>query len=107
MLVMQGEVERRERKLASIQNARIRQLRVIHLFDDFSWDFLRWIAVIGRKRIEDFLVPDPVLQHLRRRFYEISWHMRSGETAVLRARDNRMECVTEFVKQSLDFLVCH
>src|SRR5438067_13603603 len=31
--------------------------------------------------------------------------MRSGETAVLRASDNRMKRVTEFVEQSFDFLV--
>src|SRR5437762_4680488 len=107
MLIVQFEVERCEGELASIKNTGIRQLRVIHFFDDFRWNFLRWIAVIGRKRIEHFLVPDPILQHLRWRFYEIPRHMRSGETAVLRASDNRMKRVTEFVEQSFDFLVCH
>src|SRR5438046_8723358 len=33
--------------------------------------------------------------------------MCSGETAVLRTSDNRMQRVTEFVEQSLDLLVCH
>src|SRR6266536_5973284 len=74
MLIVQLQVERCEGELASIQNTGIRKLGVIHFFDYFRGNFLRWIAVIGRKRIEHFLVPYPVLQHLRWRFYEITRH---------------------------------
>src|SRR5258708_13820012 len=107
MLIVQLQVERREGELASIKNTGIRKLGVIHFFDYFRWNFLRWITVVGRKRVEHFLVPDPVLQHLRRRLHEITRHMRSGKTAVLRASDNRVQSVTEFVEQSLDLLVRH
>src|SRR5947207_13989664 len=97
MLIVQFEVERCEGELASIKNTGIRQFRVIHFFDDFRWNFLRWIAVVCRKHVEHFLVHDPVMQHLRWRFYEIPRHMRSGETAVPPARDTRVKSATDVV----------
>ena len=68
----------------------------------FRRNFLRRIAIIGRKSVEHFLVPDPVLQHLRRRLHEIPRHMRAGKTPVFRARDDRMQRVAEFVEQRFD-----
>src|SRR5215470_16520214 len=98
VLLVQGEVERRECKLASIISAGISQLGVIHLFNYFPWNLFRWVAVVGRKRVENLFVPNPILQHLRRRLDEITGYMCSGEAAVFRTSNNRMESVAEFVK---------
>src|SRR5438876_3171369 len=106
VLIVQGQIERRERELAAIKNTGVRQLSVVHFFDDLCRNFLGWIAVVGSKRIEHFLVPDPILQHLRGRLDKITGNMRSGETAVLGASDNRMQGVTEFVKQRFHIAVC-
>ena len=90
MLVVQREIKRCEGKLASIENASGGQFRVVHFFDEFGRNFLRRIAVIGCKRVEHLLVPDPVLQHLRRRLDEITGDMCSGEPSILGARGDRM-----------------
>ena len=105
MRVVQREVERREGELAPIKNAGGRQFRVLHFLDYFRRNLLRWIAVIGRESVEHFLVPDPVLQHLRWRLDKIARHMRAGETAVLRASHDRVQRVAEFVEQRFDILV--
>src|SRR2546429_425208 len=72
MRVVQGEVERRERELAPIKNTGVGKLGVVHFFDDFGRNLFRRVAVISREGVEHFLVPDPVLQHLRWRFDEIT-----------------------------------
>src|SRR5438876_496077 len=54
---------------------------------------------IGCDRVEYPFVPDPVLQHLRRRFNKVTGNMSPGKAAVLRTSDNRMESVTKLVKQ--------
>src|SRR4030095_3914731 len=96
---VQSEIERRERELAPVKNTGVGQFGVVHFLNYFSRNFFRWIAVIGGERVEHLLVPDPVLQHLRGRFDKITRHMSPGETAVLRARHNRMQSVTKFVEQ--------
>src|SRR5438093_6660358 len=65
VLIVQSEIERRERELAPVKNTSIGQLGVVHFFNYLCWNLFRWIAVIGCKRVEHFFVPDPVLQHLR------------------------------------------
>ena len=67
--------------------------------------FFRRIAIIGRERIEHFLVPDPVLQHLRGRFDEIRRDVRAGETRILGVRHDGVEGVAEFVEERFDVLV--
>src|SRR5205814_6676716 len=98
MPVMQREIKRCERKLAPIENASGGEFRVVHFFDEFSRNFLRRIAVIGCKRVEYLLVPDPVLQHLRRRLDEITRDMCSGEPSILGARRDGMQRMAELVE---------
>ena len=86
MLIVHREIERGKSKLAPINHAGIGEFGVVHLLDDLCRNFLRRISVIGRESIEHFFVPNPVLQHLRRRFYEIAGHVRSGKTSMLCAR---------------------
>src|ERR671918_1095252 len=105
VLIVQSEIKRRERELASVENTGVGQLGVVHFLNYFCWNFFRWIAVIGRERVEHLLVPDPVLQHLRGRFDKVTWDMSSGETAVLSASDNRMQSVTKFVEQGFHVAV--
>src|SRR5581483_6474774 len=105
VLVVQCKVERRERELAAVKHSRVRKFRVVHLFDCLGWNLFGRIPVIGCERIENLLVPHPVLKHLRWGLYEISRDMRASETAILRTSDNGMQSMAEFVKQSLYFLV--
>src|SRR6266478_7450651 len=107
MGVVHRKVKRRERELTSIKNAGGRFLGVIHLLDDVARNFLRWIAIIGGESVEHFLAPDPVLEHLRWRFYEIAGDMRSGETSGLGAGCNLMQRVTEFVEKRFHVGVRH
>src|ERR1051326_2515056 len=98
MRIVQREIERCERELAAISNPCIRQLGVVYLFPDFAGNLLRRVTVIRRERVEHLLVPHPVLEHLRRRLYEITGHMRASETSVLGTSNNGMQTVAEFVK---------
>src|SRR6266699_2303792 len=98
MLVVQREIKRCERKLAPIENASGGQFSVIHFFDEFGRNFLRRIAVISCKGVEYLLVPDPVLEHLRRRLDEIAGDMCSGEPSILGARRDGMQCVAKLVE---------
>src|SRR5439155_9041204 len=94
MRVVHRKVERRERELTSIKNAGGRFFGVVHFLNDVARNFLRWIAIIGGESIEHLFAPDPVLKHLRWRFYEIAGDMRSGETSGLRAGGNLVQRVT-------------
>ena len=85
---MQREVERRERELAPIKTPALASFASFIFLIIFGRNLLRWIAVIGGKSVEHFLVPDPVLEHLRWRLYKIPRHMRAGETTIFRASDN-------------------
>ena len=99
MRVVHGKIERRERELAAIKNASSRFLGVVHLLDDVARDLFRRIAVIGGETVEHFFVPDPVLQHLRRRFDEITGDMCSGKAAMPRTGCDFVQDVAEFVEQ--------
>src|SRR6266550_5236058 len=88
VLIVQSQVERCERKLASIENTGIGQLGVIHFLYYFRWNLFRGIAVIRGKYVEHFFIPYPVLQHLRRRLDKIPRNMSSGKSAILGASDN-------------------
>ncbi len=104
---MQGQIERSESELPAIKNAGGGQLRVVHLLDRLRGNLLRRIAIIGREGIEDLLVPNPVLQHLRRRLDKIAGDMRACEASIFRARHDGMESVTEFVEERFDVGVRH
>src|SRR5438046_8584823 len=99
MRVVHRKVERRERELTSIKNAGGRFFGVVHFLNDVARNFLRWIAIIGGESIEHLFAPDPVLKHLRWRFYEIARDMRSGETSGLRAGGNLVHSVTKFLQK--------
>src|SRR5262249_22794561 len=107
MRIMQSKIERSERELPAIKHAGICQLRVVELLDDFCGNFLRRIAVIGSESIQHFLVPNPVLQHLRWRLNKITGNMRPRETAILGASDNGMQSVPKLVEKRLYVLVRH
>ena len=104
---MQGEIERREGKLAAIIDAGGGQFGVVHFLDGLRRNFLRRIAIIGGESVENFFVPDPVLQHLRRRFDEIARHIGAGEAAIFRARHDRVQRVAEFVEERFHVAVRH
>src|SRR5262249_19127193 len=93
MRVMHCEVEGSEPKLPAIKNSGGRQLGVVHLLNDLGRDLFRRIAIIGGESIENFLVPHPILQHLRRRFDEITGDMCAGETAILRTRGDLVQAM--------------
>src|SRR5262249_29538478 len=107
MGVVHREIERGEGKLPSIENTGSRFLGVVHFLNDLSRDFLGRIAVVSRESIEHFFVPNPVLQHLRRRFDKIAGNMRAAEASVLRTGGYFMEAMTEFVKQHFNVGMRH
>src|SRR5437773_10251449 len=94
MRVVHRKVGRGERELTSIENAGGRFFGVVHFLNYVARNFLRWIAIIGGESIEHLFAPDPVLKHLRWRFYEIAGDMRSGEASGLRSEERRVgkEC---------------
>src|SRR5215510_7082844 len=107
MRIMQSKIERSERELPAIKHAGICQLRVVELLDDFCGNFFGRIAVIGSESIKHFLVPNPVLQHLRWRFNKITRDMRSREAAILGSSDNRMQSMPKLVEKRFDVLMRH
>jgi len=64
------------------------------------------VAISGES-IEHLFVPNPVLEHLRRSFDKVAWHVRAGETSVLRAGGYFVETMTELVKQHFNVGVRH
>src|SRR5204863_6729653 len=99
MRSVEREIEGSKSKLAPIVNTLGGQLGLLHFGNGFRRNLFRWVGVIGCKSIEHFLVPDPVLQHLRRGFDEIAGHVRAGEADVFRASDNGVEGVTELMEE--------
>src|SRR6516225_3614728 len=99
MRVVHREIERRERKLSAIKDSGGRLLCVVHLLNDVGRNLFRGIAIISREGVEHFLVPNPVLEHLRGRFDEIAWNMRAGETSILGAGSDFVQAMSELVEQ--------
>ena len=100
---MQLKIDKGEGELSPIEGARCREPGIVHLLDDFRGNSFRRIAIIARKSVENFLVPNPVLQHLRWGFDEIYRHMGPGESAVFGAGQNAVQSVSEFVKERFHF----
>ena len=65
-------------------------------------NLLRRITVIGGERVEHLLVPDPVLQHLRRRLDEIAGTLVPEKRAYFARGHDRVERVAELVEERLD-----
>src|SRR5205085_5027668 len=91
----------------SIKDAGGRQLGVVHLLNGFSRNLFRWIAVIRGKRIQDILVPHPVLQHLRRGLNEVAGNVGAGESGVMRAGGQRVQHMSELMEQGFHITVSH
>ena len=73
--------------------------------EDGFRDFFRRVAIVGGEGVEHGLVPNPVLEHLRRRLDEVTRHACAGETCEPRLRENAVQRVAELVKQCLDVVV--
>ena len=94
-----------EGELAAVECAFDGQLGGLELVQYLLGNFFGRIAVIRGKAVQHLFVPNPVLQHLRRRFDEIARHARAGEAGVFGAGQNRVHGVAEFVEERFHVLV--
>ena len=71
-LGVEGQVRQAEGQLPAVAGCFDGEFSFLEFRQNFGRDFLRRIAVIGGETVEDLFVPDPVLQHLRGGFDEIT-----------------------------------
>ena len=77
---VQRHVNEAERELAAIERAFGGHARFFQFVENLGRDFLGRIAIVRGEAVQNFFVPDPVFEHLRRGFDEIARNARAGET---------------------------
>src|ERR1051326_5149411 len=98
---VKGHIQLREVKLAGAKDGGVEVSCGDHSLEKVPGQRRAGFHMAG-KAGQDFRIPDPVLEHLRRRFNEVALGAGAGTTKVPSAGEGLVEDVAELVEKGLD-----